>query len=200
MITNKEVIEEFARDIFLVQSKETGYDIISKSDVIDIGLTVEDLNLKRTLVPITVISETGCKKFYKLYVLESVDDSYSYVFLDWSLFICSGSIDNYLDRGIAMCSKKGDSIKLLPLDLTGSRVVITGTLQGVRQNYIDFIKDHGGKYESAVSKTTDLLIMGDSPGEVKKKKAGELGITVINENEFIVFCDYFCGILKNKKR
>ena len=48
----------------------------------------------------------------------------------------------------------------------------------------DFIKYRGGKVSSSVQKKTDFLVIGDNPGS-KLKKAEELGLDIINEEDFI---------------
>ncbi|MGR3317166.1 MAG: NAD-dependent DNA ligase LigA [Candidatus Anammoxibacter sp.] len=62
--------------------------------------------------------------------------------------------------------------------------VVTGTLERyTRKEIEDIIKEFGGKTSSSVSQKTDYLIVGDSPGS-KAQKAKELGVKIINENEF----------------
>ncbi len=63
--------------------------------------------------------------------------------------------------------------------------LITGTLLSMtRDNAKQKIKDCGGKILTAVSANLDYLITGENPGS-KLKKAKELGIEVINEDEFL---------------
>ena len=45
-------------------------------------------------------------------------------------------------------------------------------------------KINGAKILSSVSKNTDYLIVGENSGS-KEKKAKELGIEILNENEFL---------------
>ena len=47
----------------------------------------------------------------------------------------------------------------------------------------ELIESLGGINTSSVSKKTDVVIVGDSPGS-KYDKAKELGITIWNEDEF----------------
>ena len=63
--------------------------------------------------------------------------------------------------------------------------VLTGTLNSLsREKAKDLIESLGGKNTSSVSKNTDVVIVGDSPGS-KYDKAKNLGITIWNEEEFI---------------
>jgi DNA ligase (NAD+) len=66
-----------------------------------------------------------------------------------------------------------------PLD--GKTLVITGTLPDLsREEATKLIRRAGGKVVNSVSKNTDYLVAGDSPG-TKLAKAEELGTEVIDE-------------------
>ena len=68
--------------------------------------------------------------------------------------------------------------------VAGKTLVVTGTLTKYSRDEIqEVITRHGGHPASSVSKNTDYLVVGDSPGS-KLKKATELGVTVITEEEF----------------
>ncbi|MDT8302622.1 MAG: NAD-dependent DNA ligase LigA [Sedimentisphaerales bacterium] len=69
--------------------------------------------------------------------------------------------------------------------LAGKIIVVTGALENfTRQQIEQKIRDHGGKVSSSVSKKTSLLVAGENAGG-KLKKAQELGIEVIDENQFV---------------
>jgi DNA ligase (NAD+) len=69
--------------------------------------------------------------------------------------------------------------------LEGLTIVVTGTLtQFSRQQIEQIIKDHGGKTSGSVSKKTAFVLAGENAGS-KLHKARELGVDVIDENEFI---------------
>jgi DNA ligase (NAD+) len=53
-----------------------------------------------------------------------------------------------------------------------------------RKEVQDLIKEFGGKSAGSVSKKTDLVVYGDSPGS-KLDKARELGVKAVNETEFL---------------
>ncbi len=64
-------------------------------------------------------------------------------------------------------------------------VVLTGTLDTMsRDEAKQKLNNLGAKVSSTVSKNTDYVIVGDQPGS-KAKKAKELNIPIINENEWI---------------
>ncbi len=70
-----------------------------------------------------------------------------------------------------------------PLD--GRSFVITGTLEGFsRAAAEDAIESRGGKVTGSVSKKTDYVVVGESPGASKFDKAQELGIEMLDEKAF----------------
>ena len=61
--------------------------------------------------------------------------------------------------------------------------VLTGTLNSLtRDEAKELIESAGGKVSSSISKKTDFLVSGEKAGS-KLKKAQELGVKIINENE-----------------
>ncbi|MHC4697810.1 MAG: NAD-dependent DNA ligase LigA [Planctomycetota bacterium] len=71
-----------------------------------------------------------------------------------------------------------------PQPLAGKTVVVTGTLAGMSRKEIqDLIKQLGGKATGSVSKKTDLVIYGESPGS-KLDTAKKFGVKILNEVEF----------------
>ena len=70
------------------------------------------------------------------------------------------------------------------LPFTGLVFVVTGTLENYSRNEIkEIIENSGGKVTGSVSKNTDFVLAGDSPGS-KFDKAKQLGVKIINEEEF----------------
>jgi DNA ligase (NAD+) len=66
--------------------------------------------------------------------------------------------------------------------LSGRSFVITGTLSRPRGEVEADIRARGGAIASSVSKKTDWVVAGDSPGS-KLEKAQKLGVPVIGEDE-----------------
>lgn len=69
--------------------------------------------------------------------------------------------------------------------LAGKTVVVTGTLPTLSRNDAkNMIEAHGGKAAGSVSQKTDYVLAGEAAGS-KLVKAQELGITIIDEAEFL---------------
>ncbi len=84
----------------------------------------------------------------------------------------------------------GVNMKIEETDMVDNRFenmifVLTGGLENYsRKEAEDIIESFGGKTSSSVSKKTTYVLAGEDSGS-KLTKAQSLGITVINENEFI---------------
>jgi DNA ligase (NAD+) len=73
--------------------------------------------------------------------------------------------------------------------LAGKTFVFTGTLANrTREEAEAIVQQHGGKVSGSVSKKTHYLVVGTDPGS-KYDKAKELGVTILNENEFARLLD-----------
>lgn len=69
--------------------------------------------------------------------------------------------------------------------LSGKTIVVTGSLQQfTRESIKEFILQHGGTPSGSVSKKTDFLVAGESPGS-KLAKAKSLGIPVLTEQDLL---------------
>ncbi len=80
--------------------------------------------------------------------------------------------------------------------LSGKKVVFTGSLSSLsRPQASDLVKESGGIVASSVGSDTDYVIIGDKPGS-KAKKAQQLGITLLKEDEFL----YMVGKNTTKER
>ena len=71
-----------------------------------------------------------------------------------------------------------------PRPLAGKKFVLTGTLESYsREQAAELVVSLGGSVSSSVSKKTDFVVAGVAPGS-KFDRARELGVKVINEEEF----------------
>jgi DNA ligase (NAD+) len=73
--------------------------------------------------------------------------------------------------------------------LTGLTFVVTGTLSRPRQEMAEMIERHGGKVTGSVSRKTDYLVAGESPGGSKYRKAQQLETPVIDEARLLEMID-----------
>ena len=69
--------------------------------------------------------------------------------------------------------------------LEGKVIVITGTYSVPRDRMKKIIEENGGKSSSSISSKTSFVLAGEKPGPEKMKKAEELGVKVISEEEFM---------------
>jgi len=68
---------------------------------------------------------------------------------------------------------------------TGKTFVLTGELEEMtRQEAKELIENHGGKVTSSVSKKTNFLLLGKSPGS-KYDQALKLNLTILNKDDFL---------------
>lgn len=68
--------------------------------------------------------------------------------------------------------------------IAGMTIVVTGTLEKYSRNQVeDLIKVMGGRVSTSVSKKTDFVLAGESPGS-KLDDARKLGVKVLDEAEF----------------
>ncbi len=90
------------------------------------------------------------------------------------------TIDRLLKSGINIQQKEqaaGDK-------LAGKTFLFTGTLESMTRDEAEkLIASLGGRAASSVSKKTDFVVVGTDPGS-KATKARDLGVTILNEDEF----------------
>lgn len=89
-------------------------------------------------------------------------------------------INKLKEAGVDMTSHEEKALDTLK----GKTFVVTGTLiKYSRSEITELIEKLGGKVTGSVSKKTAFLVAGEDAGS-KLKKANELGITVLSEEEF----------------
>ncbi len=98
--------------------------------------------------------------------------------IDWHQKI----IREWKKAGVALVEVAQENLS--PQTLAGLTLVVTGSLVDfTRDGVSEVILAHGGKSASSVSKKTDYVVVGDSPGS-KAAKAEELGVPILNEAGF----------------
>ncbi len=89
-------------------------------------------------------------------------------------------IEDLKALGVNMESRK----KIVDMRFEGKTFVLTGTLSKyTRSEATKIIESFGGKASGSVSKKTSYVLAGEDAGS-KLKKANDLGVTVISEEEF----------------
>jgi DNA ligase (NAD+) len=97
--------------------------------------------------------------------------------VDWHCQI----VDKWRSAEVRMADVRDASV---PRTLEGVTIVVTGSLPGFsRDDAKEAILTRGGKAAGSVSKKTDYVVAGDSPGS-KYDKAVELGVPVLDEDGF----------------
>jgi DNA ligase (NAD+) len=76
-------------------------------------------------------------------------------------------------------------LKMKNQKFNGKTFVLTGELESMaRDETKTKIREFGGDVSSSVSKNTDFVVVGKNPGS-KYDKAKELGVKIIEEEEFL---------------
>ena len=90
-------------------------------------------------------------------------------------------VDKWAAAGVTMADERDEST---PRTLEGLSIVVTGSLEEFsRDQAKEAIVTRGGKATSSVSRKTDFVVVGDSPGS-KQDKAVQLKVPVLDEDGF----------------
>ena len=90
-------------------------------------------------------------------------------------------IADLLAQGVLVQEQKNQTASQI---FAGKTFVLTGTLSQPRKEFEKLIESHGGKCAGSVSKKTDFVLAGQEAGS-KLDKAKELGVKVLDEQEFL---------------
>lgn len=139
-------------------------------------------------------SKVLARKFRSLDALLSADESQltavddvggitAASIIEWAARPSSKALVSSLkNAGVNMLCQEEESDQ----SLAGKTFVLTGTLtQFTRDEATNAIEARGGKASGSVSKRTSYVVAGENAGS-KLKKANDLGITVLTEDEFMV--------------
>lgn len=95
-------------------------------------------------------------------------------------------IERWKSAGVRMVSAPRSE---LPQTLSGLTIVATGSLEGfTRDSVTEAITSRGGKASSSVSAKTDFVVAGSNAGS-KLTKAEELGLRILDEEEFVTLLE-----------
>ena len=95
-------------------------------------------------------------------------------------------VDKWEAAGVSMEDERDQSVERT---LEGFTVVVTGSLEDFsRDGAREAVLARGGKAAGSVSKKTDFVVVGDSPGS-KYDKAVQLGVPVLDEAGFHALLD-----------
>ena len=102
--------------------------------------------------------------------------------VDWHAAI----VDAWTAAGVSMADERDESA---PRTLEGLTIVVTGSLVDYsRDGAKEAILSRGGKASGSVSKKTDYVVVGESPGS-KADKAEQLGVPILDETAFTLLLE-----------
>lgn len=160
-----------------------GIELIGKSIAKDICKFIDKISLSNNENPYNMFIERIKKRKY-------------FGHIDGIGFYTSLSMDGYFKENLEMVEKLAEELEFeMPeskkesaVDLTGMTFVVTGKVNKfANRNAIkDEIESRGGKVAGSVSKNTNYLVNNDvNSTSSKNKKAQQLGIPIIDEDELI---------------
>ena len=95
-------------------------------------------------------------------------------------------LDRLRKAGLQMETAVSDQLSVVSDKLAGKSIVISGTFtHHSRDEYKALIEANGGKNVGSVSKKTSFILAGENMGPEKRKKAEDLGIQLMTEEEFL---------------
>jgi DNA ligase (NAD+) len=90
------------------------------------------------------------------------------------------------EKGLRFEVEIAESDKPISEKLAGKTFVVSGVFNEFSRDGIKkSIELNGGKVSGSISKKTSFVLAGENMGPEKKKKADELGVPVISENDYI---------------
>ncbi len=96
------------------------------------------------------------------------------------------AVETLRAAGLKMEMAADEAAEPLSDILAGKTVVISGVFSRYsRDEYKRIIERHGGKNSGSISKKTDYVLAGENMGPAKLEKAVNLGIKILNEEEFL---------------
>lgn len=180
-----------------------GFGVISVNKLLDSIEKSKDTTLDRFIYSLSIplIGRTASKTIAKFF--EGDFEAFYKAFInhfDWTALNDIGETMN--DSIIEYAVNNGDMVKIIARyftfekpqivstlnNLTGKTFCITGSLNHFanRDEAKEKIESAGGKVSNSVNKKTNCLICNETSSSSKYKKAKELNIEILTEEEFIV--------------
>jgi len=140
--------------------------------------------------PTVVSDDAGVATIATLAEVEGVGPVIAQSIVDWFVGPESGwhreIVERWRAAGVVMRDERDETT---PRTLEGLTVVVTGSLQRYsRDQAKEAIIARGGKAAGSVSKSTDFVVVGENAG-TKETKARELGLRILDEDQFITLLD-----------
>ena len=170
--------------ISIEESKMISFDrFIYAQGINDVGLATSK-SLSENFSSLEELKNTGIEE---LLMIRDIGPIVANSILDFFKDIKNiDNIDRLIQKGVEIIYQSENDSQIL----SGKTFVITGTLKNMtRSEAKNFIENNGGKVTSAVSKNTNYLLAGDNPGS-KIKKAEDIGVSIINEDQMLDLIKY----------
>ena len=130
---------------------------------------------------------------YNMFI-QAYRDCFEWTCLDDFGVIMAAELERYLDENFEMVNELAAEMRFVQQEsknvvenpFSGKTLCVTGKLNHFTRDSINAkIVELGAKAASSVSKKTDYLITNEASGSSKYKKAVELNVPIITEDEFI---------------
>jgi DNA ligase (NAD+) len=124
--------------------------------------------------------------FESLVVVDEIGDRIAQSIIDFSNDLYNIQLIDRLEQyGVQLEIDESKSTTQSDI-LVGKKIVISGVFTKFSRNQLkQSIEDNGGKVSSSISSKTNFLIAGDKMGPAKRKKAENLGVQIISEDDYI---------------
>jgi DNA ligase (NAD+) len=132
------------------------------------------------------IDNIASAKFEQLIEAEEIGDKIAQSIIDWFAIENNREIIERLKQAGLQFESAATENTLKSNALEGKTLVVSGVFAHFSRDGIkESIESHGGKVSGSISKKTDYVVAGDKMGPEKKKKAEDLGVQVITEEEYM---------------
>lgn len=133
------------------------------------------------------IDELRDANMAKLISVEEIGEKIAQSILN---YFASPNVPELIERlkkaGLQLAKKEEEAAEMLSDKLNGKSIVISGVFHHhSRDEYKQMIEQHGGKNVGSISSKTSFILAGENMGPAKLEKAEKLGITIMNEDDFL---------------